>query len=123
MVVGFALGAAGLELLSIAPHGLSTYFWLAVGAMVLGLGGGISAPATNNAILSFAPDEVASISGLRGMFRQIGGMITISVTTAIVARSSDEGIALGHAFTIFALVILLVAIPLVFTVPSRRGTW
>jgi len=33
------------------------------------------------------------------------------------------GIALGHAFTIFALVILLVAIPLVFTVPSRRGTW
>jgi EmrB/QacA subfamily drug resistance transporter len=123
MVVGFALGAAGLELLSIAPHGLSTYFWLALGAMVLGLGGGISAPATNNAILSFAPDEVASISGLRGMFRQIGGMITISVTTAIVARSSNEGIALGHAFTIFALVILLVAIPLVYTVPSRRGTW
>ena len=123
MVVGFALGAAGLELLAIAPHGLSTYFWLAFGAMVLGLGGGISAPATNNAILSFAPDEVASISGLRGMFRQIGGMITISVTTAIVARSSNEGIALGHAFTIFALVIVLVAIPLVFTVPSRRGTW
>ena len=124
MVVGFALGAAGLELLSIAPHGgLSTYFWLAFGAMVLGLGGGISAPATNNAILSFAPDQVASISGLRGMFRQIGGMITISVTTAVVARSGNEGIALGHAFTIFALVILLIAIPLVFTVPSRRGTW
>jgi EmrB/QacA subfamily drug resistance transporter len=124
MVVGFALGAAGLELLAVSPHGgLSTYFWLAFGAMVLGLGGGISAPATNNAILSFAPDQVASISGLRGMFRQIGGMITISVTTAIVARSSNEGIALGHAFTIFALVLLLVAIPLVFTVPSRRGTW
>jgi EmrB/QacA subfamily drug resistance transporter len=123
MVVGFALGAGGLELLAISPHGLSTYLWLAFGAMVLGLGGGISAPATNNAILSFAPDEVASISGLRGMFRQIGGMITISVTTAIVARTSNEGVALGHAFTIFALVIVLVAIPLVFTVPSRRGTW
>ena len=123
MVVGFALGAAGLELLSIAPHGLSTYFWLAFAAMILGLGGGISAPATNNAILSFAPDQVASISGLRGMFRQVGGMITISVTTAIVARSGNEGVALGHAFTLFALVILLIAIPLVFTVPSRRGTW
>jgi MFS-type transporter involved in bile tolerance (Atg22 family) len=57
------------------------------------------------------------------MFRQIGGMITISVTTAVVARSGNEGIALGHAFTIFALVVLLIAIPLVFTVPSRRGTW
>jgi EmrB/QacA subfamily drug resistance transporter len=123
MVVGFALGAAGLELLSISPHGLSTYFWLAFGALILGLGGGISAPATNNAILSFAPDQVASISGLRGMFRQIGGMIAISVTTAIVARSQNEGVALGHAFTVFALVILLVAIPLVYTVPSRRGTW
>jgi MFS family permease len=123
MVVGFVLGAIGLELLAISPHVLSTFAWLAFGAMILGLGGGISAPATNNAILSFAPDEVASISGLRGMFRQIGGMITISVTTAIVARSSNEGVALGHAFTVFALVIVLVAIPLVFTVPSRRGTW
>jgi EmrB/QacA subfamily drug resistance transporter len=123
MVVGFALSAVGLELLAIAPHRLSTYLWLALGALVLGLGGGISAPATNNAILSFAPNEVASISGLRGMFRQIGGMIAISVTTAVVARSSNEGIALGHAFTIFALVVLLIAIPLVYTVPSRKGTW
>jgi EmrB/QacA subfamily drug resistance transporter len=123
MVVGFVLGAIGLELLAISPHVLSTFGWLAFGAMILGLGGGISAPATNNAILSFAPDEVASISGLRGMFRQIGGMITISVTTAIVARSSNEGVALGHAFTVFALIVVLVAIPLVFTVPSRRGTW
>jgi MFS family permease len=123
MVVGFVLGAIGLELLTITPHVLSTFAWLAVGAMIMGLGGGISAPATNNAILAFAPDEVASISGLRGMFRQLGGMIAISVSTAVVARSHNEGIALGHSFTVFALVVVLVAIPLVFTVPSRRGTW
>lgn len=123
MVVGFTLGAIGLELLSITPHVLSTFSWLAFGALIAGLGGGISAPATNNAILSFAPDEVASISGLRGMFRQIGGMVTISVTTAIVARSSNQGVALGHAFTVFAVLVLFVSIPLVFTVPSRRGAW
>jgi hypothetical protein len=57
------------------------------------------------------------------MFRQIGGMIAISVTTAFVARSANEGVALGHAFTVFTLIVVLVAIPLVFTVPSRRGTW
>ena len=36
-------------------------------------------------------EEVAAIAGLRGMFRQAGAIMAVSVTTAILARSSDPG--------------------------------
>ena len=123
MVVGFSLAACGMLLLGFGAHGVTPYLWLAIAAAIMGLGNGIAAPATNNATLSFAPGEVASIAGLRGMFRQIGAIVAISVTTAIVARSANPGIQLGHSFMVFAAIIFAVVIPLVFTVPNRRGTW
>ena len=36
---------------------------------------GMAIPASNNAILEFARDEIAAVSGLRGMFRQCGGIV------------------------------------------------
>lgn len=123
MVVGFSCAAAGMLLLGFGAHGVTPYAWLAITAALMGLGNGIAAPATNNATLSFAPGEVASIAGLRGMFRQIGAIVAISVTTAIVARSEHPGIQLGHSFMVFSVIIIFVVVPLVFTVPNRRGTW
>ena len=64
------------------------YAWLAIGAAVTGLGMGLSVPAANNASLQLAPDQVAAIAGLRGMFRQAGAITAVSVTTAVIARSA-----------------------------------
>jgi uncharacterized membrane protein len=89
---------------------------------VTGCGMGLAVPASNNASLQLAPDQVAAIAGLRGMFRQSGSIIAVSVTTAILARSADPGIAQAHVFLAFA-VVLLAALPLVFTVPDHRGSW
>jgi MFS family permease len=123
MIVGFSLAAIGMLLIGFGAHGITPYLWLAVAAAVMGLGNGIAAPATSNATISFAPGEVASIAGLRGMFRQLGSIVAISVTTAIVARSATPGVQLGHSFMVFGLVVIVVVIPLVFTVPNHRGTW
>lgn len=123
MVVGFCTAATGMLLLGFGAHGVTPYVWLAFAAAIMGLGNGIAAPATNNAILSFAPGEVASIAGLRGMFRQIGAIVAISITTAVVSRSTHPGLQLGHSFMVFTVIILLVVVPLVYTVPNRRGTW
>jgi MFS family permease len=123
MVVGFSCAAMGMLLLGFGAHGVTPYVWLAIAAALMGLGNGIAAPATNNATLSFAPGEVASIAGLRGMFRQIGAIVAISITTAIVARSAHPGVQLGHSFMVFSVIIVCVVVPLVFTVPNRRGTW
>jgi MFS family permease len=121
MMAGFLVLAAGLIAMASTPH-LPTYAWLAIAAGITGCGMGLSVPASNNAGLQLAPDQVAAIAGLRGMFRQSGSIIAVSVTTAIVARSGDPGLAQAHVFLAFAA-LLLVILPLVFTVPDHRGNW
>jgi MFS family permease len=121
MILGFLVLAAGLIVMSLQPH-LSPYVWLAIAAAITGCGMGLSVPASNNASLQLAPDQVAAIAGLRGMFRQSGSIIAVSVTTAIIARSADPGIAQADVFVVFA-VLLVLMLPLVFLVPDHRGGW
>lgn len=123
MIVGFLIASIGMVLLSLGPRGLSTYAWLALGAALMGMGNGIAAPASNNAVLHRAIGEAGSISGIRGMFRQLGAISAISVTTAIVSRSHNEGLALSHVFFVFAIVVCVIVIPLTFTVEDHRGSW
>ena len=126
MIVGFTSIAIGLVMLSIhPPSGFPAYWWLAAWSMLTGLGMGVSAPATNNATLQLAPDQVAAIAGQRGMFRQSGGIIYISIATAILARGSSlhlEALIQAHIFLVQAL-ILVVMMTLVFRVPNHKGTW
>jgi EmrB/QacA subfamily drug resistance transporter len=122
MIVGFAILACGLFTMSITPM-LSPYVWLAIAAGVNGCGMGLSVPASNNASLQLAPDQVAAIAGLRGMFRQSGSIIAVSITTALIARSGHPGIAQAHVFVAFAI-LLLAILPLVWwLVPEHHGNW
>jgi EmrB/QacA subfamily drug resistance transporter len=122
MIAGFVLASTGLLLMSVAPPVLSPYAWLAVAAGITGIGMGVAIPATNNATLQLAPESTAAIAGLRGMFRQSGGITGISIVTAIIARSSNPGVAQAHVFVVLA-VFLVCLIPLVFLVPEHRGSW
>ena len=72
--------------------------------------------------MHLAPDDVGAITGLRGMFREIGGIICLSVSTTLVAQSGSPGIELAHIFLVQAA-ILVVMVGLVFLVPDRRGAW
>jgi EmrB/QacA subfamily drug resistance transporter len=122
MIVGFVVLAAGLVAMTYTPPHLTPYLWLAIAAAATGVGMGVSVPASNNASLQLAPTQVAAIAGLRGMFRQSGAIIAVAVTTAVIARSKDPGIAQAHIFLVFAA-LLLAALPLVMMVPDHRGNW
>jgi MFS family permease len=121
MIVGFTVLAIGMVLMAI-PAPFSPYAWLSIGAAVSGIGMGMSVPASNNASLQLAPDQVAAISGLRGMFRQAGAITAVSVTTAVLARSADPGITQAWVFLVFAAILLLL-VPLVRLVPEHHGGW
>lgn len=121
MIAGFLAVAGSLFAMASSPP-LSPYLWLAISSGLTGCGMGLSVPASNNASLQLAPDQVAAIAGLRGMFRQSGAIIAVSVTTAILARSSDSGVAQAHTFMIFAGLLVLIT-PLVFLVPEHKGGW
>jgi EmrB/QacA subfamily drug resistance transporter len=123
MIVGFLAIATGLVMLAIhAPTGIPPYGWLAGWSLLTGLGMGVAAPATNNASLQLAPDQVAQIAGLRGMFRMSGGILCVSVTTALLARSHNPGLTQAHTFLVEAAV-MVVLVGLVFLVPDHKGRW
>jgi Na+/melibiose symporter-like transporter len=121
IVVGFVLIVGGFALFAVPAPG-SPAAWLALCAGVTGLGLGLAAPATNNASLHLAPGEVAAITGLRGMFRQTGGIVAISVTTAVLTSSTDPGGTQAWSFVVVAA-LLAVVVPLAFRVPNHRGSW
>ena len=51
-----------------------------------------------------------------------GAITAVSVTTAIIARSTNPGMVQAHVFLIFAALIALM-LPLVKLVPDHHGTW
>ncbi|MGI5132911.1 MFS transporter [Pseudonocardia sp. CA-107938] len=118
---GFGLIGAGLLLLAV-PVAAGAHVWLMVAAGITGLGMGMAAPAANNAVMHLARGEIAAVSGLRGMFRQSGAIVTVSLITAIGTASSAPADITAWAFVALAG-LLLAAAPLVLRVPDRREGW
>jgi EmrB/QacA subfamily drug resistance transporter len=124
LIVGFVLVALGTLLLSVAPRfGFSPYAWMSIAAGITGLGNGTANPASRNACLQIAPDEVAAITGLRQMFIYIGITFSVSIVTAVLNRSGHPGITQAHILWVVAALISVVMIPLVFRVPEHKGSW
>ena len=124
LVAGFAVVAIGTAAMAIAPQfGLSPYVWLSIGAGITGLGNGIANPASRNACLQIAPNEVAAITGLRQMFVFTGIIFSVSTVTAILNRSANPGLAQAHVLWVVAAILLVVMVPLVFRVPEHKGSW
>ena len=87
--------------------------------LIAGLGTGIANPASNNACIELMPEKVATITGLRGMFKSVGGALGISLITFILHSSSTP--ADGFRITFVSLGLgLLLAVPLVFLMPSGK---
>jgi MFS-type transporter involved in bile tolerance (Atg22 family) len=53
---------------------------------------------------------------------QMGSIITISIATAILARSDDPGRIQAWVY-IMAAVLLVAALPLITRVPEHHGSW
>jgi EmrB/QacA subfamily drug resistance transporter len=113
------LAGEGLRLIGKMSPGLGTAEILAILVMITGIGNGIALPASNNACIELMPEKVATITGLRGMFRSVGGAVGISVITIILHLSSTPAFGFKVTFLSFGLG-LLMAIPLVFLMPTGR---
>ena len=90
--------------------------------MLFGIGMGFIFPSSNNACIELMPDKVATITGLRGMFRSIGGALGISLITVILHLSSTPANGFRMVFLSFGLG-LLFTIPLAFLMPTGRKGW
>jgi EmrB/QacA subfamily drug resistance transporter len=107
----------GLVNVSLLGIHLSNFWYLAMVVSLLGLGFGISGPASSNAPIDVMPEKVAAITGIRGMFRQTGGVIGTATVVFVAALFADEAHGLEVVFFGMAFVVLTV-IPTVFFIPD-----
>jgi EmrB/QacA subfamily drug resistance transporter len=119
IIFGIALIAGGLAMIATRPELVTPYVWLTIGAAISGLGTGLSAPAANNASIELAPDDVGSITGVRGAVRQGGAIIGIALATSVAVHTGHEVQSLTNAFFVLA-VLLMCMVPVVFLVPDGR---
>jgi EmrB/QacA subfamily drug resistance transporter len=122
MYVGSVITAIGVAGLAIHPGGLSPYAWLAMTACVIGIGTGLSSPASRNAGLQLAPAQSAALAALRSTGRMVGQIAVVSITTTIIAQSASPGELQAKVFVAFA-VLLVVCLPVIARVPEHRGAW
>jgi len=117
LIIGNTATVVGLYLLGLEPAGV---LFLYVIMFLLGVGVGVLSPTANNACIELLPDRAATITGIRGMFRQMGGALSVTIATLVVETVGDP--SKGFAIVFFGLAIAFVAaMPLIFMMPSRPG--
>jgi EmrB/QacA subfamily drug resistance transporter len=124
ILIGTLLTALGLLLLALQPGNNSTPGFhpgvtteLLVISGLCGLGTGITTPGANNACIELMPDKVATITGIRGMFRQVGNTFGVTIATVLVHMIGEVHRAF-FVVMVAASVILLIAIPSIFIMPA-----
>ncbi|MBI2854841.1 MAG: DHA2 family efflux MFS transporter permease subunit [Chloroflexi bacterium] len=126
MIIGLVTISGGLALLSRGYHdpvvfglGMSNMVLLALLVAINGLGMGIASPASNNAALDLMPDKVAAASGLRGMFRSVGGAFGTTILILVLSHFEDKAQGMQTVFLYFAALLLL-PILIVFLIPDME---
>jgi EmrB/QacA subfamily drug resistance transporter len=125
MITGTIVTALSLAVLGIVTPDIKLFGWEIDGFILLslilfvnGIAQGITLPAANNACIELMPERIATITGVRGMFRQIGGAIGISVATLGLHNASS--MHQGFFLVLFGTgLILLLSLPIIFMMPKN----
>ena len=83
-----------------------------------GLGLGLAGPAANNAAIELAPDRIAAVTGMRGMFRSLGGAIGVALIVLITSTASSVQHGLAIAFVGLSVLTVLTSL-LVLGIPDK----
>lgn len=118
MIVGSSATVAGLFFLSFEPKNTVLLYVI---MSVLGIGVGTASPAANNACIELMPQRAATITGIRGMFRQTGGALSVTIATLVLHEVGDMALGFSAIFMGLAMA-FLATMPLIFMMPkSPKG--
>jgi EmrB/QacA subfamily drug resistance transporter len=118
-IVSFTLIGLQLSGLHIGGLSISGTVLLGIALFITGFGSGMTAPAANNACIELMPNRAATITGVRGMFRQSGAAISIAMSAMILQNFKYTT---GFRVVFFGLAtVLLFSIPFIFTMPRSSA--
>jgi EmrB/QacA subfamily drug resistance transporter len=91
-----------------------------------GLGMGLAAPSSSNALLDLLPERAAVVTGIRGVFRSTGGVIGTAFIVLALELSPDKAAGMRSIYAVLAGLLLL-TVPLTLMIPDtararRRAT-
>ncbi len=113
-MVMLGMEATGISIFGAATSGTIT---LVIIMFISGVAMGIIAPAANNACIELLPNRVATITGVRGMFRQSGSAVSIALTALVLQNFSNIG--QGFMWVFYGLAaILVLSVPFIFAMPK-----
>jgi MFS family permease len=112
-----AILGAGFNDVTVAGVAIPDFWILSVPILLGGLGMGISNPASANAGLDLVPDKMAAAAGMRGMFRNTGGVLGTAAMTIALSQFDDKAQGFRNIF-IFIAVAHLFLIPLTLAIPD-----
>ncbi|MPZ22320.1 MAG: MFS transporter [Dehalococcoidia bacterium] len=118
MAAAMAILSLGLEGVAVAGVGVSNFVYLAAVIALCGLGLAIAGPSANNAAIELAPEKAAAITGMRGMFRFIGGAVGFAVVVLVTSRAPSTAEGLELSFVGLAIITALTTL-LVRGIPDR----
>jgi Na+/melibiose symporter-like transporter len=123
MVAGTIIGIISLVLLGCEFSGLdflgihlSGTWVLGIVLFISGVGMGATAPAANNACIELMPKRVATITGVRGMFRQSGSAFSIALASLVLENFTAMNTGFRVVFFGLAAVCLM-SMPFIFAMP------
>jgi MFS family permease len=100
---------------------VASFWWLFAVVISGGFFFGMANPSLQNASMDIAPDRIASIAGLRGMFQTIGGTMGISISVLVASRASSTAAGLELAYRSYALIMLFVPLFVLAIAESTRS--
>jgi EmrB/QacA subfamily drug resistance transporter len=96
---------------------IGTFPLVAAQVALGGIGMGLAAPSSSNALLDLLPERAAVVTGIRGMFRSTGGIIGTAFIVLALELSPDKAAGMRTIYAVLA-VLLLTTIPLTFAIPD-----
>ena len=116
--IGLFLFAFEFSQVKIFGLELSPVIMVSTIALLMGLGMGAATTSSSTSCLDLMPNRTSTITGVRGMFRQTGGAISIAVATMILQLLGNMSIGFTAVFVATGAIVLL-TIPFVFALPDK----
>ena len=111
----------GLHDVNVAGIHFADFWWLMLVIGSAGLFFGFANPALNNAGIEVAPDRIAAIVGLRGMFNNLGGTLGVAVAVLIASRTADTVVGLRTAYYVLGGLVIAATIFVPWVPELTRG--
>lgn len=121
--LGSSLIVLGLGLHDVSLVGIrfGDFWWLMLVIGSAGLFFGFANPSLNNAGIEVAPDRIAAIVGLRGMFNNLGGTLGVAVAVLIASRTADTVVGLRTAYYVLGGLVIAAAVFVPWVPELTRG--